>query len=124
VGFNALRIGGPSGLQSAGPGFIGFDNISLKLVDVVTPTNDADFDDDGDVDNTDFATWVNTFGGVATATTGDATGDNKADGADFLAWQQQFDPPLPGTGAVPEPAAAALALVALAALAKARRIRS
>lgn len=91
-----------------------FDN--LKVTALTTPSNDADFDNDSDVDNTDLATWIATFGGAATATTGDATGDNLADGADFLAWQQQYTGPA-GASAVPEPATWAAAVVALAALA-------
>jgi hypothetical protein len=87
------------------------------------PTNDADFDDDGDVDAADFNTWVNGFGLVegGTETNGDANGDGAIDGDDFLAWQQQFNPPAAVAGAVPEPAAAALALAAIAALAHIRR---
>jgi hypothetical protein len=74
-------------------------------------TEDADFDNDGDVDATDFSTWTNTFGGPATGTTGDADGDGDSDGEDFLVWQRQFEPPTPVSGAVPEPAGAALAML-------------
>ena len=38
VGFNSLRIGGPSGVTSAGPGAMAFDNVLLKLVNVAVPT--------------------------------------------------------------------------------------
>jgi hypothetical protein len=34
-GFNSLRLGGPSGQTSLGPGPTAFDNISLRLVDIV-----------------------------------------------------------------------------------------
>jgi MYXO-CTERM domain-containing protein len=86
-----------------------------------TVTEDADFDNDGDVDATDFSTWAGTFGGNATGTTGDADGDGNSDGEDFLVWQRQFEPPTPGSGAVPEPAAAALALLAAAGVWRRRR---
>jgi hypothetical protein len=46
---------------------------------------------------------------------GDADGNGAVDGADYLAWQQQFGttPAAPSAGAVPEPAS--LLLIGLAA---------
>ena len=46
VGFNSLRIGGPSGASSPGPGAVGFDNILLETVAVAVPTANADFNGD------------------------------------------------------------------------------
>jgi hypothetical protein len=56
MGFNSLRIGGPSGLSSAGPGAQAFDNIILKLIDVGT-SSPGDFDGNGVVDGLDFLAW-------------------------------------------------------------------
>ena len=67
----------------------------------------ADFDEDGDVDADDLASWRSGFGtsGNATHLQGDANRDLSVDGGDFLAWQRQL-----GSGAtvaalsiVPEP---------------------
>ena len=79
--------------------------------------NDADFNDDGDVDATDLATWEAAFGGAATAATGDADGNGVADGADFLLWQRQYTGSVSAVGAVPEPTAVALLLAGLGAVA-------
>jgi hypothetical protein len=60
AGFNSLRIGGPSGLTSLenpGGNELIFDNIKLALVDVVTPGNTDDFNDDGIVDAADYVLW-------------------------------------------------------------------
>ena len=45
----------------------------------------ADFDEDGDVDADDLATWQGAYG---SGPDGDTDGDGDSDGADFLAWQQ------------------------------------
>jgi hypothetical protein len=89
---------------------------------------DADFNDDTIVGDLDFAAWTTHFGTDAGANNGmgDANGDGAVNGRDLLAWQQLFDqvPLAAAAGAtVPEPAAAALGLVALATLgARSRRI--
>ncbi len=79
------------------------------------PTEDADFDGDGDVDGQDFLTWQRGLGltGTGTLMTGDANDDNDVDGDDLAIWRQQFGPGAPVT-AIPEPAAAGLCLVSLA----------
>lgn len=57
AGFNSLRMGGPSGLLSAGPGFMAFDNLLLQLVDNVAPGLLGDFNEDGTVDAADYVVW-------------------------------------------------------------------
>ena len=43
-GFNSLRLGGPSGLTSAGQGAMAFDNVLLQLVDAAAPSDDIVID--------------------------------------------------------------------------------
>jgi autotransporter-associated beta strand protein len=88
----------------------------------------GDFDGNTFVDDADLALWRaranNADGGDLDA---DANGDNNTDGTDFLLWQRHYGQSFPVTGAasaVPEPAAASLAGLALASLAAARRRRS
>ena len=76
------------------------------------------------VDGADLAIWHTHLGTASGArlTTGDANADGATDGADYLIWQQlagspKLFPTTPATIAVPEPAAALLALVAAARLA-------
>jgi|GEM_PF-5637429 len=49
----------------------------------------ADFDSSGDVDSLDLAQWVGDFGQNGSS---DADADGDSDGADFLAWQRNFNP--------------------------------
>ena len=126
-GFNALRIGGPSGLLSGGIGASAFDNISLILKDnVVVPPNTPDFNSDGTVDGADLLIWQKGLGindGTALQADGDATGDGNVTAADLAAWQAKFGgpPAVAAAGAVPEPTAALLALAGLVALAAKNR---
>ncbi|MAT68268.1 MAG: hypothetical protein CMJ58_01970 [Planctomycetaceae bacterium] len=84
--------------------------------------NTADFDESGLVDGADLLIWQRGVGltGQTSTTTGDATGEGNVDAADLALWQQQYggttDPAAAGTS-VPEPATAALALVAVLTLA-------
>jgi hypothetical protein len=126
VGFNSLRIGGPSGLSSAGAGDQAFDNISLRLVDVVVepPVGDADFDNDGDVDGRDFLMWQRGFGlPDALNQDGDADDDDDVDGDDLIIWQTKYGEtePLVSSVAVPEPAIGMMILTALGSLLAVRR---
>jgi hypothetical protein len=103
-----------------------FDEVLNAVGGPVTPTDDADFDGDGDVDGQDFLTWQRGLGALGSGelATGDANGDLDIDADDLAVWKTQFSASAatPAVGAVPEPACLALAACgALAALATGRR---
>ena len=82
-------------------------------VDVPVVFAEADFDEDGDVDDVDLGLWEAGYGlaGSAEHIDGDANGDMIVDGADFLKWQVQYTGslnPLSSSAAVPEPTSLAL----------------
>jgi hypothetical protein len=92
------------------------DNIRVEAITAM-PTEDADFDGDGDVDGEDFLIWQRGLGTGDNAD-GDANGDNMVDGADLTIWRDQFGPGTPATAAVaaiPEPGTLALAAAAILA---------
>ena len=73
----------------------------------------ADFDCDGDVDETDFLAWQTgfaSFTGDAQRGNGDANGDGVVDGDDFLLWQAQFGSGGGAASVVPEPSGMLLVL--------------
>ena len=77
----------------------------LRAVAPGTPTENADFDGDGDVDGQDFLAWQRGFGGAPTLANGNANGDGAVDGADLAIWKNQFGAAsTAAVGAVPEPA--------------------
>jgi hypothetical protein len=80
----------------------------------------GDFDFNGRVDGFDLAQWQGDYGPNADS---DADGDGDVDGNDFLVWQQRVGygaEASPAQGAVPEPASAALLLLALSRLRRQR----
>jgi hypothetical protein len=81
----------------------------------------GDFDGDGEVDGADLDIWQGAFGLTAAA---DADGDGDSDGSDFLLWQQNVGAgaaSAPAAGAVPEPGAAILMALSVAAVASRRK---
>jgi hypothetical protein len=102
--------------------FIDFD--APPVVDPGGNFLEADFDEDGSVDGDDLAAWESGFGTGTAKDDGDADSDGDVDGNDFLVWQRQLGTTPPATaavGAVPEPAALALAAVCFVGLAGLRR---
>ena len=88
--------------------------VSLEIASV--DFFDADFDEDGDVDNDDLTNWQTGYGTLGAGhTDGDANGDGLVTGADFLIWQEQFglgvSSLLVNSVPVPEPGAATLLCV-------------
>jgi polyisoprenoid-binding protein YceI len=124
-GFNDLRFGIPSGSGSSASAFIGIDNLALRLVDVVAPGGDADFNGDTFVDGSDFLTWQRSFGindGTALQSDGDADGDGNVLASDLAVWQAQYGAqPLSAISAVPEPTGLSLGLLTLVGCLVARR---
>lgn len=89
---------------------------------------EADFNEDGNVDGVDLASWNPNFGVAASAhkSQGDADADGDVDGDDFLVWQRQFSSlgaQPNATVTVPEPGGLAISAAAAAALGW-RRLRS
>ncbi|WP_428306153.1 dockerin type I domain-containing protein [Lacipirellula sp.] len=117
--FDEIRIG--SGVSN-GDHASYVDNVSVVLnpVIVAPPANNADFNGDNIVDGKDFLIWQRGFGltGQPNKSTGDANGDQNVDAADLAIWKTKFGGPPAAdvaVAAVPEPAAFALAGVALLA---------
>jgi hypothetical protein len=118
------------------------DMFEYKLSAVARQTPFADFNDNDAVDANDLAKWTGGFGstpsGANGSQLGDSNGDQRVDGADFLAWQQQLGeaPPIAAldaamdaalasltvsAAAVPEPGSLALIGVGVAFIAAVRR---
>ncbi len=95
--------------------------LELSVTSAVT-YQAADFDQDGDVDDSDLSIWETALG---LNTLGDADSDGDSDGNDFLTWQQQYTGPLGtvSTTTVPEPTAIVLILSGLLSLSSLGRDR-
>ena len=89
------------------------------------PAEDADFDNDDDVDGSDFLIWQRGFGVGNSNATGDANGNGVVDAADLAIWKTQFGVAAVATaGAVPEPTSLAMGVLGcLSAVAASRRRR-
>jgi len=81
----------------------------------------ADFDNDADIDGTDFLAWQHGHGTTTGATheQGDANGDQAVNREDLILWQQSFGngtEAIAGSQSVPEPSALALGAILLGQL--------
>lgn len=122
--YDVLRMG--AGVSSVTDGY--YDNMVVETFVPGGPSvTGPDFNDDGFVNGEDFLIWQANYGATGTGTqpTGDASdpADGNVNDADFAIWAAQFGSPasVGAASGVPEPASAALAAVALAGLAAARR---
>ncbi|MCA9238379.1 MAG: hypothetical protein KDA44_23060, partial [Planctomycetales bacterium] len=69
-----------------------FQHLRVDSIIETSAAANADFNDDGAIDGSDFLVWQRGFGmspGTAAPGEGDANADRQVDGADLDAWQQQ-----------------------------------
>lgn len=90
----------------------------ITFTAVGTPT-DADGNQDGKVDGSDFLLWQRGYGLTSGATPGDGdfNGDHAVNSTDLLIWQDQYGTSIPTTQAIPEPTSLTLAACLLFPLA-------
>jgi len=115
--------------DNAGFGSFDMDFLSYQLgviAPVAAPTEDADFDDDGDVDGADFLAWQRGLGLPGNNSQGDANGDGLVNAADLGIWQSNYAAAggaLVSSSAVPEPTTALLLAVGALSMAGTNRRR-
>jgi endonuclease/exonuclease/phosphatase family metal-dependent hydrolase len=82
-----------------------FDHLPVVVDFRIFGFAESDFNFSRTVDSTDLAIWQTNYGlaSGATRSDGDANGDGRVDGRDFLVWQRQFDGLAPSIATVPEP---------------------
>ena len=93
----------------------------------VVPIFEADFDEDGDVDDADLARWRSGFGSGSNHDQGDADLDGDVDLADLMVWQRQLGSSISlaaANVAIPEPAGIVLAFFFFATVLTARMPRA
>jgi hypothetical protein len=116
IGFSPPLTSGVYTMLFQAPGAV----VPFALDFNVTPIGGgkpADFNGDGLVNGADLTRWRQSFGAGPGA---DANRDGVSDGVDFLFWQREFDASA-AVAAIPEPAAAMLAALAIAGAVAARR---
>ncbi|MBX3434481.1 MAG: spherulation-specific family 4 protein [Pirellulales bacterium] len=94
-----------------------------RVAEINASYDPADFNQNGAADAADLAKWSSNYGATGVfPSSGDATGDRAVAGDDFLHWQRSVSAAVvsASASAIPEPAAAKLALLAFAATMAAR----
>ena len=126
-GVNSLTDQTPSGAQNLVSGVNSPTNFAgaAGSINVSTPVESGDFNNDGAVNGLDLAAWKSGYGATGSAATkaaGNADGDGDVDGRDFLIWQRTAGPlAVEAAASVPEPTG--LALLGIAWLWMLRRVR-
>ncbi len=96
-----------------------------SVAGVLPLIENADFDDDGDVDGSDYLIWQRGFDSGTTQPEGDANNTNTVDGEDLAIWRNQYGvvTELGGATNIPEPNTLLLVLLGNAYLLGTRRGR-
>ena len=81
----------------------------------------GDANEDGCVDGLDYVSWSNNYNQAGGWTEGDFNQDNLVDGLDYVVWSNNYEAGVCTPGMVPEPATMALLAMGALALAKRRR---
>jgi len=109
----------------AGEGSFGNSGVAGFSFDVLPEiVGNADFNEDGFVDGSDFLIWQRGLGSTdAGLGDGDATGDGTVNGTDLQVWETQFGfgPSLATSAQVPEPSGLLLVAMGMAAFCSTRR---
>ncbi|MEM8944989.1 MAG: hypothetical protein AAGD11_07365 [Planctomycetota bacterium] len=96
-----------------------------SLVELPAATDDADFDQDGDVDGDDLLAWQRGAGGSGGLAMGDANGSGFVDGTDLAIWQSQYGSTAAlAVSSIPEPTGSLLLLIGVFSLSFVDRRRS
>jgi hypothetical protein len=93
-------------------------------VNYITSVVDADFNNSGAVDGSDFLIWQRNVGATsATNAQGDTDGNGVVNGVDLANWRARYGLPsaAASAAAIPEPATSALVITAVASLLHGRR---
>jgi len=93
------------------------DNFTVEIEGSNVVVENADFDQDGDIDGTDFLVWQRGNGALGGLNQGDANGDGMVNQDDLAIWNNQFGNSSPASvAAVPEPVSLLLAVLGMSTL--------
>jgi len=107
IGATGMRVGADTVVGSGIFRFLVGDDAGAQL--------EGDYNLDGQVDAADYVVWRKTYGQNTGDPAADGDGSGEVDDGDYTVWRQNFSRSLPednGSGAIPEPSAALLLLLA------------